>query len=181
MSLHDRYNRGDGRIQKLDRYLTHIGDRAGAVWWSWTGWSRRSLTQGLYVLSAAAAIEHMIVFDDPILVLVAAVALLNFIGAGQSRGGLVEQIQAEAAGLPRNALALMRLLVLILGLWHLAIAAGGFFALLTEAGSVLDLLIKPLLLGLALTAFQASDYIRRTNPATPSGGNRGRARLLPPR
>jgi hypothetical protein len=173
MSLFDRYNRGDGKIQKLDRYLTHLGNRAGNLWWSWTGWSRTSLTQGLYVVSAVAATQHMIIFGEPILLLIAAAAVISFLGAGQSRGGLIEQIQAEAAGLPKNAVALMRLEVLILGLWHLAIAAGGFAALLTAPGSILELLIKPLLLGLALTALQASDYIRRTNPATPSRGGHG--------
>ena len=29
MSLSDRYNRGDGRLELLDRYLTDLGNRAG--------------------------------------------------------------------------------------------------------------------------------------------------------
>src|SRR5680860_86030 len=110
MSLSDRYNRGDGRIQKFDRYLTDLGNVAGNWWSDQTGWSRRGLTQGLYVAAALTASQSGFTFGDPFLYVIAAVAMLSFTGAaGQSKGGLVEQIQAEGAGLPKNTLAVMRL------------------------------------------------------------------------
>jgi hypothetical protein len=179
VSLSDRYNRGDGRIQQFDRYLTEIGNTAGNWWSDTTGWSRRTLTQGLYVAAALAAAQHGITFKDPFLYLIASAAILSFLGmAGQSRGGVVEQIQAEAAGLPKNSIAVMRLLVLFIGLDHLAMAAGGvtslFFAYVPST-AILD----PLLIGIAFTALQASDYIVRTNPATPGKGGRGKLIKVP--
>jgi hypothetical protein len=180
MSLHDRYNRGDGRIQKLDRYLMDVGNRAGNLWLDWTGWSRDTLTKGLCIVSALAATQHGVLFNEPTVFVFVAAALLSFVGLGQSRGGLVEQIQAEAAGLPKNAIALMRLQVLMIGIWQLAIATGGFMAALSSNLSLSEFIVRPLLLGLALAALQASDYIRRTNPASPSGGGRGH-RVLNPR
>lgn len=180
MSLSDRYNRGDGRIQKLDRYLTDVGNRAGNLWLDSTGWSRTTLTKGLYIVSALAATQHGVLFKEPAVFIFAGAALMSFVGVGQSRGGLVEQIQAEAAGLPKNAIALMRLQVLMIGVWQLAIAGGGFLAALGANVSITTDIVKPLLLGLALAALQAGDYIRRTNPITPSGGGRGH-RVLNPR
>ena len=179
MSLSDRYNRGDGRIQKLDRYLTQIGDRAGNLWLDSTGWSRTTLTKGLYIASALAATQHGVLFRDPKVYLFVVVALLSMMGVGQSRGGLVEQIQAEAAGLPKNAIALLRLEVLMIGIWQLAIAGGGFLAALESNVSITAHIVRPLLLGLALVSLQAGDYIRRTNPNFPSGGGRGHRVLIP--
>lgn len=172
MSLSDRYNRGDGRIQSFDRYLTHLGDRTGEYWWNQTGIHRSILTQSLYVISAWAATQHFMVTHNPIVLAIASVALLSYMGAGQSKGGLVEQIQAEAAGLPKNTLAFMRLEILGLGVFQLAIAVGSILAYFPSDALFSQAVGEPLLLGLALSALQFSDYIRRTNPATPSNGMR---------
>ena len=175
MSLSDRYNRGDGRIQKFDRYLTDLGNIVGNWWADQTGCSRRTLTQGLYVASILTATQYGISFRDPFLLVIACIAILSFTGAaGQSKGGIVEQLQAEAAGLPKNTLAVMRLGVLFIGVLRLLDAAVGFVAVLSTNVSITDYLIAPLLGGIALTALQASDYICRTNPATPGKGGRGK-------
>ena len=179
MSLSDRYNRGGGRIQSLDRYLTELGDRLGNLWFDVTGWSRASLTKGLYVLAALSATQHGVLFQDAKVYIFTVVALLSMTGLGVTRGGLVEQIQAEAAGLPKNAIAIMRMEVLLIGVWQLAIASCGLVAaLLTSDISPVPDIARPLLLGIALTSLQASDYIRRTNPNFPTRGGRGHGALV---
>lgn len=173
MSLSDRYNRGGGRIQSLDQYLTHLGNRIGNVWFNQTGIHRKSLTQGLYVLSAIAATQHFSLSKDPFSLMFVVVALLSYLGATPALGGLVEQIQAEAAGLPKNFIALMRLEVICVGLFLLFTAIGELAAHLFAGAPLTSGVAHNLLLGCALTALQGSDYIRRTNPATPSSGGRG--------
>ena len=129
MSLSDRYNRGDGRLESLDRYLTHIGDRIGSAWWTHTGVSRVTFTQGLYVFSAWAALQQFAFSRNPVVLMIAGVAMLSWqgVGTGQSRGGLVEQIQSEAAGLPTNTLVILRLITLGLvasrSPWRLAMSS----------------------------------------------------------
>jgi hypothetical protein len=174
MSLSDRYNRGEGRIQSFDKYLTDLGNRAGNLWLGGTGISRRTLTQGLYMLAAIAATEHYLVSREAMSLAFAAVAFLSYLGAVPALGGLIEQIQAEAAGLPKNALAIMRLQILGVGVFLLATAGGHLLADLSGVAPLGMDFLRVLLLGLSFTALQASDYIRRTNPASPSGGGRGR-------
>lgn len=176
MSLADRYNRGDGRLQSLDRYLTQLGDRAGRAWWSRTGVSRVTLTQGLYVFSAWAATQQFTLTHDPIMITIVVAAVINwqsqFTGRSLSRGGLVEQIQSEAAGLPKNTLVVLRLIILILGSFQLALAAGDVLSTLLGASLISVMTLQTALVGASLFTLQASDYIRRTNPMTPSGGHR---------
>lgn len=172
MSLRDRYNRGDGRIQSFDKYLTEIADDLGEFWWRTTGVHRSILTQGLYVLSAWAGVQHFMVTRDVTMLLISAVALLSYMGLGQSKGGLVEQLQAEATGLPKNTVAFMRLEILTIGVFSMAVGACTFLASFGTDPIPASEVVKPMLIGLALTALQLSDYIRRTNPATPSGGMR---------
>jgi hypothetical protein len=173
VSLSDRYNRGDGRIQSFDKYLTEVGDDLGEFWWKCTSIHRSVLTQGLYVLSAWAGMQHFMVTRDASMLLITCVALLSYMGLGQSKGGLVEQLQAEATGLPKNTIAFLRLLIIGTGVLNLATAActfaGSFTGDLITTRDVMD----PMLIGLSLTALQLSDYIRRTNPATPGKGGRG--------
>lgn len=179
MSLADRYNRGDGRLQSLDRYLTQLGDRAGRVWWSRTGISRVTLTQGLYVFSAWAATQQFTLTHDPIMITLIVAAVINwqsqFTGRSLSRGGLVEQIQSEAAGLPKNTLVVLRLIILFLGGFQLALAAGDVLSTLLGASLISVMTLQTALVGGSLFALQASDYIRRTNPMTPSSGGHRRS------
>ena len=173
MSLSDRYNRGGGRIQNFDRYLTELGDDLGNYWWRQTGFHRSALTQGLYLVSAWAAAHHLTHFQNPIMAIFLGGAVLCFLGAAQSRGGIVEQIQSEAAGLPRNSIAFLRLLVLGLGIFNLAIAVTEFIAVAFLNDPPPTNSTHALLLGVTLTAMQTGEYIRRTNPATPGSGGRG--------
>jgi hypothetical protein len=180
VSLSDRYNRGDGRIQKFDRYLTDVGNVAGNWWSDQTGWSRRALTQGLYVAAALAAAQNGVMYRDPFLCLIAGAAILSYLGmAGQSKGGVVEQIQAEAAGLPKNTIAIMRLLILFTGILQLAFAVSGVASLFTSLAPPTSEIFDSLLIGVAFTALQASDYIVRTNPVTPGKGGRGKLIKVP--
>jgi hypothetical protein len=171
VALTDRYNRGGGRLENLDRYLTQLGDRIGNYWLDRTGIDRGTLTQGLYLLAAWSAVQYASLTRNPTMLVVAAVALMAAVGKlPVSRGGLVEEIQVEALGLPRRTFVSLRLVVLSLGLLNLAMATGELaFAL--QTGSPPVGAGEMLLSGCALTALQAGDYIRRTNPATPSGGH----------
>jgi hypothetical protein len=126
------------------------------------------------MLAAIAATEHYLVSREAMSLAFAAVAFLSYLGAVPALGGLIEQIQAEAAGLPKNALAIMRLQILGVGVFLLATAGGHLLADLSGVAPLGMDFLRVLLLGLSFTALQASDYIRRTNPASPSGGGRGR-------
>jgi hypothetical protein len=171
MALNDRYNRGGGRLENLDRYLTHLGDRFGDFWWERTGLNRAVLTQALYLLAAWAALHAALWFHRPLLLGIAGVALVALLGKTPiSRGGLVEEMQVEVLGLPRRTFVVLRLWLLGLGLLNLAQATG---ELALAAGSGLPPSLQGVeffLTGCAFTALQAADYIRRTNPSTPSGG-----------
>src|SRR5688572_23598608 len=112
MSLNDRYNHGGGRIQNLDRYLTHLGDRAGNAWHSRTGASRHTLPQGLYLFAVWACLQDLMLTGDFFMLAFAGQALLGLLGVTQSRGGLVEQIQVEALRLPKSTFAMLRVFIL---------------------------------------------------------------------
>ncbi|MFL5761818.1 MAG: hypothetical protein ACJ789_19135 [Thermomicrobiales bacterium] len=173
MSLRDRYNRGgDGRLELLDSYLTYLGDRTGNSWRDRTGASRTDLTRCLYLFAAWAALQHVVISHDPSMLVIAGVALLSIFGVLKSRGGVVEQIQVEALGLPRRTFVILRVWLLVLGLFSLAMALGDL-AVTLQSGAPLTLQAgQSWLLGLSLTALQTSDYISRTNPIFPSGGMR---------
>lgn len=173
MSLHDRYNRGGGRLENLDRYLTDLGNRAGNAWHDRTGAGRHVLTQGLYLFSAWAALHHILLVRDPIMVVIVGLAMFGMMGFTTSRGGLVEQIQVEALGLPRWTFAVLRLMILTVGLFSLATAFGVLGVSLQTPGPIPFAVVEGLLNGGALVALQAGEYIRRTNPPTISSNGRG--------
>lgn len=173
MSLSDRYNRGEGRIQSLDKFLTDLGNQVGNWWSDQTGIPRRSLTQGLYVASALAATQHFALSHDPAVLLFAAVALIAYMGVMPALGGVVEQIQSEAVGLPRNTLAFMRLFIFWMGALMLTSVTVRVFADVVGTAPLDKDFALDLLMGVSLISLQASEYIRRTNPTTPSGGGRG--------
>jgi hypothetical protein len=176
MGLIDRYNRGgDSRLELLDRYLTHLGDRAGNFWRDRTGASRTVLTQSLYHFAAWAAMQQLVLAHDPTMLVIVGISLLALRGVTRTRGGPVEQIQAEALGLPRRTFVILRLWLLGVGMLSLAIAVGDLAVTLqTRSPLPLDA-TKSLLVGCALIAWQIGDYISRSNPIWPSGGARRRA------
>lgn len=175
MSLHDRYHRDEGRIQRMDTRCTEFGDRVGTFWHEQTGFSRESLTKGLYLLSIAAGVQHFTLYREFGALLIVVIAALSFKGiGGQSRGGIVEQIQSEASGLPKNSIAFFRLLILMLGTYALVNGMTQLVALELSADVVITGLGGQLLVGLALIGYQLSEYIRRTNPTPGSGRGRGK-------
>jgi len=171
LSLHDRYNRGgDSRLELLDRYFTYLGDRTGNSWHDRTGASRTDLTRSLYMFAAWAAVQHMALSHDPVMLVIAGISIMSLLGYLRSRGGLVEQIQVEAMGLPKRTFVIIRVWLLALGLLSLATAIGDL-AVTVQSGEPLTMQsAESWLLGCALTALQVSDYISRTNPIYPSGG-----------
>lgn len=170
MSLHDRYYRDDGRLQALDRYLTDLGDRIGSFWFARTGISRAVLTQGLFLLSAWASLQRLLFLQDLYATWFIALALFGLTGLSPSRGGVVEQMQMEVIRLPRNTLTFFRILLLAMGLFGLAQATGMVIASILAEGFPAVSIGDQLLTGVALTALQAGEYIRRTNPPVRSNG-----------
>ena len=176
MSLNDRYDRGgQGRLENLDRYLTELGNRFGNYWWDRTVVDRSTLTQGLYLLAAWAGLQHTALFHRPMMLIWVGVSLFGLMGIGQTRGTLVEQMQIELLGLPKQTFAFLRLFVLSIGLLSLATAAGQLLVSLQTGTAIPMEATSSLLTGLALTGLQVSEYIRRTNPSFPSSGLRRRA------
>ena len=173
MRLHDRYNRGGGRLDNLDRYLTHLGNRAGNFWLDRTGLGRHVLTRSLYLFAAWAALQHLVLVRDPIMLVLVGLARMGLLGIGQSRGGLVEQIQVEAMGLPKSTFAFLRIFLLFIGGFSLATAFGVLGVALQHQAAIPFTAVTELLNGCALVALQAGDYIRRTNPPTISSNGRG--------
>jgi hypothetical protein len=179
MSLHDRYNRDDGRIQRLDRRFTELGDRVGTWWNDATGFSRVALTKGLFLVSAIATVQHFILYGEFPVLLFLLIAVLGFNGMTQAVGGIVEQIQAEVAGLPKNTIPFFRLLMLMLGIYSLTVAATDLIALELQLNTFVPGIGDNLLLGIALISLQFSEYIRRSNPpANSRGGNRRPGKLI---
>jgi hypothetical protein len=175
LSLHDRYNRGgDGRLELLDRYLTHLGDRTGESWRDRTGASRSVLTRSLYMFAIWASLQHVVISHDPMMLFIAGIAMASLMGVLKSRGGLVEQIQVEALGLPKRTFVILRVWLLIIGLFSLATAIGDLAVTLQSGAPFTLTSAESWLMGCALTALQSSDYISRTNPIFPSGGKRMR-------
>jgi hypothetical protein len=171
MALNDRYYRDDGRIQALDRYLTRLGDRVGNAWLIRTGVNRSVLTQTLYLVSAWAAAQQFVFFWDPYAIWVIGLALFGFMGITASRGGVVEQMQMEVLRLPKNSFAFLRIFLLSMGLLSLAQVAGSILAGVLDGSGWPEGVGSPFFSGCAFTALQVSEYIRRTNPATPRGGH----------
>lgn len=181
MSLHDRYNRDDGRIQRMDRRFTELANRFGNGWYEITGISRNALTKGLYLVSAFAIVQHYMLYKDFTLLLFLLIAVFGFNGVTQNGGGggLVDQIQAEVAGLPKNTIPFLRLMILMLGLLALATGVIDLVALELNATVVASDIGRNLLLAVALLTVQFSDYIRRSTPPTNSrGGNRRTGKLI---
>ncbi|MDP9469842.1 MAG: hypothetical protein M3Q71_04125 [Chloroflexota bacterium] len=176
MSLNDRYNcGGSGRLENLDNHLTQLGDRAGNAWLNRGGGSRTVLTQGLYLFSIWAGLQHVALFHNPMILMIVGLALFGLLGVTQSSGGVVEQMQVEVLGLPKSTFAFLRILLLGAGLFSLATAMG-YVLVAVQTGTALPMAAAMSLLhGCTLVALQAGEYIRRTNPSFPSSGLRRRA------
>jgi hypothetical protein len=170
MSLNDRYHRNDGFLSRVDASLTRLGDRAGNYWLERTGVSRSILTYCLFMFAGGVALQKLTLFRDPFDMLIVLLATMGILGLSRSRGGVVEQIQAQAMGLPKNTLIFVRLLLLLAGLMGLANATGYILVSIQTQTPFPATGIDSLMNGIMLTVLQASEYIQRTNPSPPSRG-----------
>ena len=171
MALNDRFNKpGDSWPARLDAQITDHADRFGEWWVARTGVDRRTLTQGMLILSALAALERVIVLHD-VLYLFVGFAIFQSLGRtfGTLSGGLIEQMQYEVAGLPGWAASAVNVLCLFSGLMGLANASGFILASLVDGIVPPVALVDPLLGGFALAGWKGAEYIARTNPSGPTG------------
>ena len=123
MALNDRLNRnGDGSdltpVELIDAKLTQLADRWANDWQARTRQSRQSLTFDLYILATVAALIYVFLTHE---FLFLGVAVLAYAGSapGKRRGGLIDEIQLEVAGLPRRTLKYLGVFILGLGLYGL--------------------------------------------------------------
>lgn len=170
MSLNDRYHRDDSRLSRIDSSLTRLGDRVGNIWLNHTGIDRSILTYCLYMLSAGIAFQKLALFHDPVDILIILMAVMGMLGLSRTRGGVVEQLQVEAVGLPKNSLVFFRLMLLLSGMLGLSSGLGAVVESLQTGTALPATGIESLLSGLMLLTLQAAEYIQRTNPSPPSRG-----------
>ncbi len=170
MSLNDRYHREDSRLARIDSSLTRLGDRAGNVWLDHTGIDRSILTYSLYLLAAGVAFQKLVLFHDAFDTLIILMAVMGMLGLSRTRGGIVEQLQVEAMGLPKNTLVFFRLLLLLSGIMGLSSGLGYIVESIQTGAAFPPTGIESLLSGLMLTVLQCAEYIQRTNPTPPSRG-----------
>lgn len=170
MSLNDRYHRDDSRLSRIDSSLTRLGDRAGNLWLAWTGIDRSILTYSLFMLSAGVAFQKLALFHDPVDMLIIMLAVMGMLGLTRTRGGIVEQLQVEAVGLPKNTLIFFRLMLLLSGFMGLSSGLGYVVESIQTGVPVPAAGIESLLSGLMLVTLQSAEYIQRTNPSPPSRG-----------
>ena len=174
MSLKDDLNRpGDGGalgpIERLDLALARLAEAWAERWQARTAQGRPGLIRDLYLLALAGAVAYVALHGSALFLGVAALACVGSV-PGQWRGALVEQIQLEAAGLPRQMMAWLN--VGLLGLGLAGFLAGGLFLLLDVAlsGVVVEVNLRGVLGGAALVALKVGDYLSRADPAPPRGG-----------
>lgn len=167
MSLSDRLNRnGDDSelspIERIDAGLTRRADGWGEYWRTRTGRERQSLTLGLYAAATLGGLAYVVLTGQ---FLFLGIAILAYAGSapGKQRGSLIEEMQLEAAGLPRRTLKYLSVFMLGLGLFGV-LTSLPFVALgLGGAGSAIAEL-PGLIGGAAITSLKVADYITRTNP-----------------
>lgn len=167
MSLGDRLNRNSddsdlSPIERLDARLTRSADGWGEAWRRRTGRERQSLTLGLYVAATLGGLAYVALTGQ---VLFLGIAFLAYAGSapGKQRGSLVEEIQLEAAGLPRRTLKYLAVFMFGLGLFGVLTSLPFVLLGLGGVGSAFAEL-PGLVGGAAITALKVADYIARTNP-----------------
>ena len=169
MSLRHEFNQtSDGRggdpklILRIDAALTRWADRWADRWQARRGQSRRGLTFDLYVIATVAAGGYVTLTGEWLFLGIGVLAYAS--GArGKQQGGLIDEMQLEAAGMPRHLLKYLGVFLLGLGLFG---ASSGFLLVLLDAlifGTVM-MGLPSLIGGVAITALKVADYVARTNP-----------------
>lgn len=170
MALKHEFNRlddGAGPVERLDAVLTRLADRWAERWQARTPFSRQGLTLGLYVTASLCGLGYVLLTRE---VLFLGVALLAYMGSapGRQRGSLVEELQLEVSGLPRNTLKYLSVFVLGLGLFGI-VSSLPFVLLGAATGDWAGVDLPGTVGGLSLVALKAADYIARTNPSNRDG------------
>lgn len=153
-----------------------MGDKAGDIWLNRTGVDRSILTFSLFLLAAGIGFQKVVLFHDLADTFIILLALMGMLGLSRSRGGIVEQLQIEAVGLPKNSLVFIRLMLLFSGLMGLS-SGLRYVATSIQSGTPIPPAgIESLLTGIMLHFLLSAEYIQRTNPTPPSRGLPQRSR-----
>jgi hypothetical protein len=111
-----------------------------------------------------------VLLHDVLYLLVAFAILQSFMRrVGAPVGGLLEEIQYEAAGLPRWTPSAVNVLILFSGLFGLSTVAGSILASALSGIAPTVAILDPLLSGVAFAGWKIGEYIARTNPSGPNG------------
>lgn len=172
MALKDALGRNsDGSerspVERIDAALTQLADEWAERWQARTPFSRQGLTLALYAAATLGGLGYVALTGA---FLFLGIALLAYAGSapGKGRGSLVEEIQLEAAGLPRRTLKYLS--VFMLGLGFFGILSGLPFVLAGLLGYGTPGAELPSVVGgLAITTLKVADYIARTNPSHRDG------------
>lgn len=141
-----------------------------------TSLARDVITYAVYVVAALASLIYAVRTAQPLFL---GIAVLAYAGSvpGRQRGSLIEEIQLEAAGLPRHTMQVINVFMVALGLFGI-FSSVVLFALGLAAPAAFSFGFNSLAGGLAITALKIGDYISRTNPSRPSGHREPRRRPL---
>src|SRR5690348_10144228 len=112
----NRLNEDADPIEQIDATFTSLADRWGEQWRTRTPFSRQSLTLGLYIVASVCGLGYVLLTHKALFL---GVVVLAYLGSlpGRQRGSLIEEMQLEVSGLPRNTLKYLAVLLLTLGLF----------------------------------------------------------------
>jgi hypothetical protein len=163
----NRLNEDADPIEQIDATFTSLADRCGEQWRTRTPFSRQSLTLGLYIVASICGLGYVLLTHK---VLFLGIIVLAYLGSlpGRQRGSLIEEMQLEVSGLPRNTLKYLAVLLLTLGLFGVVTSLPTIF-IGTATGNLSYIDLPSLIGGLALVLLKVADYITRTNPSNRNG------------
>lgn len=163
----NRLNDDADPIEQIDATFTNLADRWGERWRTRTRFSRQSLTLGLYIVASIGSFGYVLLTHK---VLFLGVVVLAYLGSlpGRQRGSLIEEMQLEVTGLPRNTLKYCAVLLLTVGLFGVVTGLPTIF-IGTVSGNLSYIDLPSLIGGLALVLLKVADYITRTNPSNRNG------------
>lgn len=172
MSLRNQFNRGgtggaQHPVEVLDLAFTREADNWAERFAARTSLARGAITTVFYLVAAVASFVYALRTAQPLFL---GIAVLAYAGTmpGKQRGSLVEEIQLEAAGLPRHTMRYLNVFMLGLGLFGI-FSSVVVFAFGLAVPAAFSFGFNSLAGGLAITALKIGDYITRTNPSRPSG------------
>lgn len=159
-------------VEVIDSALTREADNWAERFAARTSLARGAITTAIYLFAALASLIYAVRTGQ---LLFLGVAVLAYAGSvpGKQRGSLVEEIQLEAAGLPRHTMYYLNVFMVGLGLFGI-FSSVVVLAFGLAVPAALSFGFNSLAGGVAITALKIGDYIARTNPSHPTGGHRAR-------